>query len=275
MKRALWLVALFALVACREKVDARGEKVDVGRIRLHTFPPGARVWIDDELKVEATPATLVLKEGTYQLRIQGWGAEAVERKLEVEAGDVEELTLNIPKAPEARVSVISDVVGADVRINGYRRGATPLYNVITKPGLMDITVTTPDGRAKGIKAPLMIGEQKQLEVFFDEVASKPEAPEEKLLESRPPPMGTLLLGAKPDSYVYNADEKKIGETPIENLKYPAGEHDLILRSVDGRYEKKITVFVEPDQQAILRIQLTADDQVPGWKPPPDAGVKKK
>jgi hypothetical protein len=265
---------LISLVACRNKVDARGEKVDVGRIRLHTFPAGARVWIDGELKVEATPATLVLKEGTYQLRIQGWGAEAVERELEVEAGDVEELTLNIPKAPEARVSVISDVVGADVRINGYRRGATPLHGVITKPGMMDITVTTPDGRAKGIKGVLMIGEQKQIDVFFDEIVSLPETPEEKLLESRPPPMGFLTLGAKPDSYLFDAEEKKIGETPIENLRYPAGEHELFLRSVDGRYEKRVTIFVEPEQHAILRIQLKEEDQVPGWVPPPDAGRKK-
>lgn len=265
-----FLFALVLLSACHDKVDARGNKVDVGRVRLHTFPPGARVWIDGELKVEATPATLVLKEGKYHLRIQVPGADAMERELEVEAGDVEELTINIPKPPDAKVAVISDVVGADVRINGYRRGATPLAGVVTKPGPIDVTVTTPDGRAKGIKTELAIGEQKQLEIFFDEVVSKPEE-EKPANQSRPDPVGWVTIGMKPDGLVYDDEEHLLGETPLLKRSFSPGEHALFLRTADGRYEKRVTIIVEADQSAVLRFQLRDEDQVFGWKPPPDAG----
>jgi hypothetical protein len=274
VRRATVLAAILALAGCKNKVDAQGNKVEVGRVRLHTFPPGARVWIDGELKVEATPATLLLKEGKYRLRIQAPGAEALERDLSVEAGDVEQLTVNIPKPPEARVTVISDVAGSDVRINGYRRGVTPLSGVITKPGPIDVTVTTPDGRAKGVKTDLAIGEQKQIEIFFDEIASKPEE-ERPTNESRPDPIGWVTLGMKPDGMVYDANEKLLGETPLVKLSFAPGDHDLTLRTVDGRYEKKVTIVVEADQHAVLRFQLRDEDQVPGWKPPPDAGVPSK
>jgi hypothetical protein len=272
VKRALIAALIVSALACRNKVDAEGRPVEVGRVRLHTFPAGARVWIDGELKVEATPATLVLKEGTYRLKIQAPGAEAIERELEVEAGDVEELTINIPKAPDARVTVISDVAGADVRINGYRRGATPLVGAITKPGPIDVTVTAPDGRAKGIKTDLSIGEQKQLEIFFDEVVSKPEPETGPVLESRPPPVGWATIGVKPDARVYTEEEKLLGETPLARQTFSPGEHALTLRSLDGRYEKKVVIVIDAEQHAVLRFQMRDEDQVPGWKPPPDAGT---
>lgn len=271
--KAAAILSLCVLVAgCRNKVDAQGNKVDVGRIRLHTFPAGARVWIDGELKVEATPATLVLKEGKYLLRIQAPGADSIERELKVSAGDVDTLNVNIPKPPDARVSVISDVVGSDVRINGYRRGATPLSGVITKPGPIDVTVTTPDGRAKGVKSSLDIGEQKVIEIFFEELESKPE--EEKVLnESRPDPIGWVTLGMKPDGLVYTEEEKLLGETPLTKHAFPPGEHVLFLRTTDKRYEKRVTIVVEAEQHAVLRFQLRDEDQVPGWKPLPDAGMQ--
>lgn len=259
--------------SCRNKVDAQGNKVEVGRIRLHTFPAGARVWIDGVLKVEATPATLVLKEGEYQLRIQAPGAEAIERELKVSAGDVETLNVNIPKPPDARVSVISDVAGSDVRINGYRRGATPLSGVITKPGSIDVTVTTPDGRAKGVKSSLEIGEQKVIEIFFDDVASNPED-DRPIIESRPEAIGWVTLGMKPDGLVYTDEEKLLGETPLTKHVFSPGEHVLFLRTADRRYEKRVTIVVEAEQHAVLRFQLRDEDQVPGWKPPPDAGVQR-
>jgi hypothetical protein len=275
MRRALVCCALiFAVIGCRNKVDAQGNKVEVGRVRLHTFPAGAKVWIDGELKIEATPATLVLKEGKYQLRIQAEGGEAVERVLEIEAGDVEHLSINIPKPPDARVSVISDVAGADVRINGYRRGATPLDGVITKPGPIDVTVTTPDGRAKGVKTELSIGEQKVIEVFFDEIVSKPEVDAGLLLESRPSSTGWATIGMKPDGKVYDVEDKLLGETPLVKRAFEPGEHTLYLRTGDGRYEKKVTILVEAEQHAVLRFQLRDEDQVPGWKPPPDAGLER-
>ncbi|MCK6544785.1 PEGA domain-containing protein [Myxococcota bacterium] len=268
-------LAALATAACKEKVDSTGKPFEVGRFRLHTYPPGAKVWVNGELKVEATPATLVLPEGEYVLRMQAPGAVAIEKTIEVEAGESEQITFNIPKPPEATIAIRSDVVGADVRINGYRRGATPLAAVVTKPGPVDITLTTPTGRAKSIRTTLEIGEQKLIEAFFDPVMSKEGDDEDaELLESRPEPQGFVTVAVKPDSLVYTAEEKVLGESPLVRHVMKPGEHELVLRSLDGRYEKRVTVTVEEDQHAVFRFQHRDEDQLPGWKPPPkDAGPR--
>jgi hypothetical protein len=203
----------------------------------------------------------------YHLRIQAPGAQAIEKDIEIEAGDFNEMTIDIPKPPDARISVFSDIVHADVRINGYRRGATPLEGAVTKPGPVDITVTTPGGRAKSVKTELAIGEQKQVEVFFDRVTSAPEEPKAPANESRPVPKGYLTLGLKPDGTVLDEDGKKIGDTPIVKKPMDPGEYEFVLRSVDGRYEKRVTIEIEADQAAVFRFQFRDEDQVPWWKPP--------
>jgi hypothetical protein len=253
-------------------LDRQGHAITSGTLRLHTFPKGARVWVDGRLDVEATPATLVLPEGRYHLRIQAQGADAVERDIEIEAGASREITMNIPKPPDATITVFSDIVGADVRINGYRRGVTPLTRVVTRPGSVDITVTTPNGRARSVRTDLAIGEQKWIEVSFDKIRSLSDAESDRpILESRPAPKGFVTLGVKPDGEIWTEEGERLGETPIVRRPMDPGEHALMLRSSDGRYEKHVTIEVEADQAPVFRFQFRDEDQVPGWRPTKDGG----
>lgn len=251
---------------CRpESLDARGQPIKSGRFRLRTFPSGARVWIDGVLKIEATPATLVLEEGEYRLRIQAPGAEAIEQVIEVEAGEEKELTLNIPRPPEARITVLSDVAGAEVRINGYRRGETPLFGAITRPGPIDITIMTPTGRAKAVRADLGIGEQKTIEVQFErDEASRFGAPprETGSTDGR----GLLTLGLQPEGEVFTLEGRRLGATPIVQMPIEAGEHDLWLRSLDGRYEKKVSIEIAPGETAVFRFQFRGEDEIVRGRP---------
>lgn len=271
---AVLVLSLITAAGCaKEKRDSKGRPVRSGTLRLRTFPAGARVWVDGELKVESTPATLVLQAGEYRVRIQARGAEAVEHTIEIEAGERKELTLNIPKPLPARITVLSDIVGADVRINGYRRGETPLMGVVTRPGPVDITVTTPTGRAKSVRGDLAIGEQKTIEVFFEPVASSPDAPKPPVLQSKPPPVGYLTLGLKPEGEVYTSEGERLGSTPIVRRPIEPGEHELLLRSLDGRYEKRVVAEVEAGQTAVFRFMFRDQDQVPGWRAPVDGGTR--
>src|SRR5205823_4037767 len=102
------------------------------------------------LKIESTPATLVLERGKYHLRIQLEGAAPYDLDVVLEAADLREMDINIPRPPDATLSVLSDVEGAQVRVNGYVRGSTPLLNAVTRPGPIDMTVTAPEGRAKSL-----------------------------------------------------------------------------------------------------------------------------
>ncbi len=265
-RAAPWLVGLALLggspllsAGC-QRLDAEGKPITVGRLRLRTFPTGARVWIDGEPKVDAAPATLILPAGTYRLRLQLPGAEATERDVEIVAGEARELDVNVPRPPDSTISVLSDQVGAKVSINGYTRGVTPLLDAVTKAGAVDMTLLTFDGRAKSLRTTLSIGEHKWVEVFFDEVDCRPPPPPPppKPPMSIPPPTGWLTLGLEPEGEVRDEEDRLLGATPLERKAIEPGRHKLQLRS--GKRHKWVEVEVEADRTAIYRFRLLPEDE---------------
>lgn len=248
----------------RPKLDKEGNRITIGRFRLRTFPKGAQVWIDGKLEVESTPATLIKEAGEYHLYILAEGAaEGMERVIEVEAGESTSLDLKIPAPPKATVTVLSDVEGAVVRINGYKRGETPLLRATTKPGPIDLTVTDPGGRARSEKHRLAIGEQKRFEIFFGEVASLPEEPEVKVnpLQCHPKEVGYLSIGLKPNGTVQTTKGETLGDTPLLDHEMKPGIYDLILRSKDGTRQKNVSIEVKANERSVYRFMLVEEDEV--------------
>lgn len=264
------LVLVGALVlgaACSQtKYDSEGKPITLGRVRLRTYPKGAKVWVDGKLEFVTTPATIVKKAGTYHLKIQAPGAEAVERTITVEAGEADEITMKIPLPPPATVTVLSDVEGAIVRINGYKRGETPLIRANTKPGPIDVTVEGPFNRAKSVKTQLAISEQKTLHVFFAEAQSKPpDGPNASILPepiSMPEAKGFLTIGLSPEGYIEDDDGKKLGDAPIVKKPMAPGTHTIWLRSKDERYERRVQIEIEPKKAAVYRFRLNDADLRP-------------
>lgn len=258
---ARWLATIALVIAvnlsCSKPIDRDGKPITSGTFRLRTFPSGARVWIDGELKVPATPATLVLEQGTYHLKMQADGAEALEKDIEIEAGVHKDFTYTIPRPPPATLTVTSDYIGAKVRINGYVRGRTPLEGAVTNPGPIDITVTTPDGRAKSVRDQLAISEQKRIEVFFAEVRSDDDKP---VLATQ---SGLLTIAFRPEGNVLDDTGQSIGTSPIQGRRVEAGPHALTLRSADGRYERHVRVVVEAGKDNVFRFNLGPQDLVEG------------
>lgn len=270
MKRAL-LLFLLLFGACQPTVyDSEGKPITLGRFRLRTYPKGAKVWVNDEFKVERTPATLVLPAGTYRLRLQAPGAEPLLHEITVEAGKAKELSLRIPPSPPSMLRVLSDVVAAEVRVNGYRRGDTPLIGAPTTPGWVDLTVTA-GNQAKSTRFRLGVGETKTIEVFFGDVECSAEFPPQapQVLQSLPKVRGLLTLGVSPKSVVSDDEGQVLGTAPLVELPMDPGEHQLVLRSQDGRYERHVTIEIDEETPAVYRFQLGADDEVLGWRP--DAG----
>jgi hypothetical protein len=268
----LWILAGIAIgtalgattahLSAGPPLDESGKPVTIGRFRLRTFPKGARVWIDGEEKVESTPATLILEQGEYHLFIQAPGAEGIEHIIRVEAGKSKSLDLRIPPPSPASITVLSDVEGAEVRINGYKRGETPLLYVVTKPGPIDVTVTDPAGRARSVKTSLAIAEKKWLEVFFDDVASKAEEELElNPLQCHPKDVGYLTLALEPKGIVVDEEGDTLGETPMFDHEIEPGIHNLVLRSKDGKRERKVSIEIEANERAVYRFMLTAEDEI--------------
>lgn len=257
MRAAAVVAIVLASLGCRPALDAEGNPITVGRFRLRTFPPGAKVWIDGELKVITTPATLILPEGKYTLRMQLDGAEPYERTIEIEAGGSKDFTFNIPKPPDATITVHCDVPGAKVRINGYTRGRTPLEKAITLPGPIDITVTTADGRARSISGSLARSEQKVLQVRFTESATVTSDEPVPL----PPAPGWVTIGTRPEGEILDVARNVLGTTPLRRFALPAGRHVLILRSENdnGPLERRVTVEVTAGKHSTYRFRLWETD----------------
>lgn len=276
MRPLVFVLALAAIPSCRVKVDAEGNPIEVARVRLRTFPTGARGWIDGELKIEATPATLLLKPGKYELKLQLEGAEPITKTIEVQAGDVTELEIKVPTPAPATLTVLSDVEGAKVRVNGYTRGYTPLLKAQTKPGPVDITLTDPvTNKARSLQTELVIGEDKVVEIFFSDVRSDDSpAPAPEVPMSKPPPTGLLTLGLKPDGRVLDGvSGAPLGESPLVEHRIEAGTHELVLESLDGQYRRIVEIEVEAGKKAVYRFRLVEADRVPGWSPPADGGPR--
>lgn len=264
MKAVLLCLGLLGLVACDQtKYDKDGKPVTIGTFRVRTYPKGAQVWINGQLKAIHTPATLILEAGEYPLRIQLEGAEPYDTRITVYAGEAHERTYRIPQPPPARLSVYADVTGADVRVNGYRRGATPLVDAVTRPGPIDITVTTRDGRARSVRTQLKRSEQKTVNVSFSETSStSPEPTKTPDRDAGPSPRGLLTLGLQPNGTVYDARGRALGETPIVKLPMEPGVHELLLRTADGSKERRVRLSIEPGQHAVYRFLLKQRDEVP-------------
>ncbi len=252
-----------AELAGRPPLDKDGRPVTIGRFRLRTYPKGARVWVDGKLTVESTPATLILEDGEYHLFIQAPGAQGIEQVIRVEAGASRSLDLRIPPPAPSSITVLSDVEEAEVRVNGYKRGVTPMLYASTKPGTIDVTVTDPGGRARSVGAELSIGERKWLEVFFDDNQSRPPEPEEKLnpLQCHPREAGWLTLGLEPKGLVETDAGEKLGETPLVDREMPPGIHNLILRSKDGKFQKSVSIEIQANERAVYRFMMTAEDAI--------------
>jgi len=135
-----------------------------------------------------------------------------------------------------------------VRINGYKRGETPLEGAITKPGPVDITVVGPGHRARSIRSELAIGEHEVFEVDFASTSTAAG-------------VGRITVGLEPAGWVDLADGTRLGAAPVVEREVPAGGLELVLTSKDGRYRRRVEVDVPPGELSVYRFRLGPEDEV--------------
>jgi hypothetical protein len=112
--------------------------VAVGGVSVASQPSGARIAVDGEAR-GYTPAELTdLPVGSYQLKISLTGYREEQRSVEVAAGAVARLSVDLQPlgadVTTGAASFVSAPAGATVTVDGEERGITPLELPDLEPG---------------------------------------------------------------------------------------------------------------------------------------------
>jgi hypothetical protein len=127
--RILLLISLFLLNACTRAPEIR-------RVQIESIPSGAVVWVDGA-EVGITPLAIeVAGDRIVQLRLAMRGHEDWTMRLDPNSTP----KLLAPLVPEPRGSIDFGTTppGAEVTLNGERRGQTPIILPNLVPGSYEI-----------------------------------------------------------------------------------------------------------------------------------------
>ncbi len=89
-------------------------------------PPDASLYVDGVLAASGATPVLYLSPGTHAIRLQAPGYQAVSRTAELEAEKETRISDSLEKTSVGTVAVSSDPAGADLYVDSYWMGKTPL-----------------------------------------------------------------------------------------------------------------------------------------------------
>ena len=160
-----------------------------------------------------------------------------------------------PKPLPALLTLVSQPAGCRVELDGTELpGATPLELVEVEGNKSHrVTVSCPAAQAETQKFSAKPAEQVTLRFSPEPLAQKCTSP--KCQPPRPRPvMGTLRLDTVPWSDVYEG-KRKLGMTPLLDLKLSAGVHRLKAVNKGRSLSKSLKAVIKPGETTTLKINL--------------------
>ena len=131
---------------CKVEIDSERPRVvsvdlvaSIGRMEIVTKPRGARVFIDDQ-EVGTTPYRLEREAGRYQLRPELPGYIPVEENISVERQSNTRSEFTLAARPGS-VTIESEPAGAQVLVEGVKKGVTPCKPENLAPGNYRVSVS--------------------------------------------------------------------------------------------------------------------------------------
>jgi hypothetical protein len=101
---------------------------------------GARLLVDNKDMGTLPLAAVSVEPGEHTIVVRRPGYAEFNRRITVEAGKTQEISVAL-EAVTGLVSVVSDVPGAKVTIDGQPRGTVPLTGIELKPGPHEIVIS--------------------------------------------------------------------------------------------------------------------------------------
>ena len=201
-----------------------------GRLVVQTDPPGASVYLNNELKGVATKAiTLPLDPGEYQLRLTKEHYEPFEKTVEVRAGRETPEKIVLPPKP-GRLTITSKPAGVTVNIVD-RQLITPVANAIElAAGTYAVTAFCPEH-----------------ELWHDDIQIRPDT-DERLDIDMAIKLAELTVKSTPAGAAVSVNGEAKGATSNTGLtlRLPPGAYTVNL-SLQNYQEKTVPVELQIDK----------------------------
>ncbi len=211
--------------------------IDVGTLVINTQPPGAEVSVDGVGR-GVTPLTVSLAGGEHNIELRN-GTVTRMVPIAVEPGTSASHYFEMINATATgRLEISSDPPGANVSVDGVRRGVTPLaidsvdageHRVAISNGTTTITRTV--RLAAGATASVMAS-----------------------VAPRGTSGGWVSFRTPFEMQVFEEGEL-IGTTRAERLMLPAGRHQLLIANSAYEFSTAATVDVAADRTASVRVDV--------------------
>jgi PEGA domain-containing protein len=204
---------------------------EVGHLLVTTEPAGARVWVDGQAR-GVTPVSLAdLAPGRHEVSIKS-DSRTIERSVTVERGQTASLVVSlIPQSVFGWVSISSPVV-MQVFEGNQKFGTTETDRIVMPAGRHTLKiVNTRLGFevSRGVDVPAGGAATVKIEI----------------------PDGLVNLNALPWAEVW-IDGRRIGETPLANVRIPVGDHEAVFRhpQLGDRRQTFVVTANEPARVAL-------------------------
>jgi len=219
-------------------IEARLERL-VGAIVVRSDPPGASVFIDGQEVSGLTPIELphVSADETHEIQVKKKGYETAVQTITLKADERRELPFELKQALSGGVRISSIPPGAKIYLNGTYMGDTPTSLSDLSPGKHTV---------KLVKEGYTAWEQEVIVRASDEL----DLPVVTLQEA----FGKLNIHVTPWADVYYKG-KKLGTTPLANIRLQEGTHKLVLKNPPLKIEKELRVKIMANQHIKESVDL--------------------
>jgi predicted Ser/Thr protein kinase len=222
-------------------IEATLERL-MGTLIVRSTPPGASVFFDGKKMLGSTPIELheVSVDDVHRIKVIKEGYEAGVQTITLRGDERKEVEVTLkPLLGEIRIS--SDPPGAKVYLNEkYMDRDTPTRLSRLSPGKYKLKL-----KKEGYK------------VWEDEVSLTGSEPLDLSKVTLQQAFGRLNLLVSPWADVYYLG-RKLGTTPLANIRFQEGTHKLVLKNPLLKIEKGITVQIVADKVTKESVDITGE-----------------
>lgn len=221
----------------------------LAQLRIRSEPPGLRVLVDGE---ERGPAPLVVEQlapGTHRIEALLDGETVRRLEVSLRADETRDVVL---EAQLASVRVASQPEGATVFVGDREAGLTPLQ-VELEPGAHEVRVELDGHEPHTEPVHVAAGGFASLSVTLRALEVEAPTPMSTTMMRAVRTTGTLAIATTPWCEVF-LGSRRLGTTPLTNVRLPVGRHVLTLRS-PGRPARRQAVRIRANETTRVRLAL--------------------